>query len=283
MAGMAGRSVSETPSVHQRIVAVMAEMPALGKTRRNEQQNFMYRGHDDVMNALTPLLAKHGVHVVPDVVERIVGERQTRSGGTMYEVNLHVRFRFYGASGDFVEASGWGEGTDSGDKATNKAMTMAFKYVLAQVFALSTEESVDADATTPEETVRRKSAAPHPTGGAPATEAADSLTAVMERLAGLDPQTDWPTALDRTAREQYREPGGLAKLTQQQRDHLAGRMVEHADKLAAALAESAGEPQGASEALDVAQAQAAAASSPAEQSPFKAPAGPRGAKAKEAA
>jgi len=41
--------MNETPSVHQRIVAVIGDMPALGKTQRNEQQKFMYRGHDDVM------------------------------------------------------------------------------------------------------------------------------------------------------------------------------------------------------------------------------------------
>ena len=48
-------------TIHQRIVAIIEEMPAVGKTQRNTEQNFMFRGHDDVMNALNPLLAKHGV------------------------------------------------------------------------------------------------------------------------------------------------------------------------------------------------------------------------------
>jgi hypothetical protein len=114
----------------------------------------MYRGHDDVMNALNPLLAKHGVFFVPNVLERTVAERTTRSGSTMYEVNLHVAYTFYGLGGDSFSASAWGEGTDSGDKSTNKAMTMALKNVLAQTFAVSTEELSDADATSPEETTR---------------------------------------------------------------------------------------------------------------------------------
>jgi len=143
-----------TGTVFQRVIAIIDELPAIGKTQRNTQQNFMFRGHDDVMNALNPLLAKHGVFVVPDVVERIVSERVTGSNKTMYEVNLHVRFAFYGAEGDSFTASGWGEGTDMGDKATSKAMTMAFKYVIAEVFALATAEVSDADAGTAEETTR---------------------------------------------------------------------------------------------------------------------------------
>jgi hypothetical protein len=141
-------------TVFQRMVAIIDELPAIGKDQRNTQQNFMFRGHDDVMNALNPLLAKHGVFVVPDVLERVTGERVTSSNKTMYEVNLHVKFTFFGLLGDSFVASGWGEGTDMGDKSTSKAMTMAFKYVVAQAFALATAETSDADAGTPEETTR---------------------------------------------------------------------------------------------------------------------------------
>jgi hypothetical protein len=152
------RAIFETPSpeatIFERMVAIVAELPAIGKNQRNESQKFMYRGHDDVMNALNPLLSKHGVFFVPRVLDRTVAERQTRSGSTMYEVNLHVAYTFFGLKGDSFEASAWGEGTDSGDKSTNKAMTMALKNVLAQTFAVSTEELSDADATSPEPTTR---------------------------------------------------------------------------------------------------------------------------------
>ncbi len=88
--------LTDDRTVFQRVLAIIDELPAIGKTQRNEQQKFMFRGHDDVMNALNPLLAKHGVFIVPDVLERVVGERQTSRGATMYEVNLHVRFTFFG-------------------------------------------------------------------------------------------------------------------------------------------------------------------------------------------
>ena len=144
------------PKIHAQMLAILADLPAIGKTSRNEQQKFMFRSHDAVLNALNPLLAKHGVFVVPDIIGRITAHRQTGRGSTMYEVNLHVRFTFYADDGSSVSASTWGEGTDMGDKATNKAMTMAFKAVLAQAFAVSTEEQQDTDAHTPEETTQRR-------------------------------------------------------------------------------------------------------------------------------
>lgn len=152
-------------TIHERLASIVAEMPAIGKTQRNEQQKFMYRGHDDVMNALNPLLSKYGVFFTPRVLERLSDQRATKSGGVMYEVDLHVEYTFYGPKGDSLTASAWGEGTDSGDKSTNKAMTMALKNVLAQVFAVSTEEQslLDTDQHTDEETTGRRSQGARPT------------------------------------------------------------------------------------------------------------------------
>jgi hypothetical protein len=140
-------------SIFERMVAIVDELPAIGKDQRNQQQNFMYRGHDDVMAALNPLLAKHGVFLVPKVVRREPSVRTTNQGKALYEVSLLIEFTFYGLAGDSVTASVWGEGTDSGDKATSKATTMAFKSALAVVFAISTHELSDADAGTAPETV----------------------------------------------------------------------------------------------------------------------------------
>lgn len=149
-------------TVHERMVAIIDELPAIGKNQRNEQQKFNFRGHDDVLNALTPLLAKHGVVIVPHVLDRVTGRRETRSGSVMYEVNLHVEYTFYGAGGDSIAGSAWGEGTDMGDKATMKAGTMAFKAILNQAFAINTEEGAqhDTDKSSVEETVAQSDKVP---------------------------------------------------------------------------------------------------------------------------
>lgn len=138
-------------TVHEAIAAVIAEMPAIGKDSYNAQQGFKFRGIDAVVSALKPLIAKHGIVIAPDVEERLYEQRPTRSGSVMHTVHLHVRYRVYGPDGEPIECSTWGEGTDSGDKATNKAMTGAYKYLLFQLFAIADSDE-DGDANTPEDT-----------------------------------------------------------------------------------------------------------------------------------
>jgi hypothetical protein len=146
-------------TIHQRMIGILGELPPIGKNQRNTQQNFMFRGIDDVLNALNPLLAKWGVFYVPNVMERIESVRKTKSDSSLYVVNLRIEYTFFGVNGDSVYATVWGEGTDSGDKATNKAMTGAMKYALFQVFAISTQEAQDADRSSLEESNREPTAA----------------------------------------------------------------------------------------------------------------------------
>lgn len=142
-------------TVYQDVANIVAELPAIGKDSVNTQQGYKFRGIETILEHLKPLLAKHGVFIVPTVLERVPATRQTKGGTNMYEVNLHVQFTFYGSEGDHFSASAWGEGTDMGDKATNKAMTGAFKSVLLQSFAIAGGE--DADETSPEPSQRLSS------------------------------------------------------------------------------------------------------------------------------
>lgn len=131
--------------IYEAIPKIMAEIGAIGKESRNKQQGFMYRGVDDVMNALQPLLYKHGVFVVPEILEQKREERQTKLGGNLIYSVCTIKYTFYAADGSFVTASVIGEGMDSGDKATNKAMAIAFKYAFFQVFCIPTKEMKDPD------------------------------------------------------------------------------------------------------------------------------------------
>lgn len=138
-------------SIYAAISAIMDEIPAIGKTQKNTQQGFMYRGIDVVMNVLQPLLAKHKVFVVPDVMSQTREERTTQKGANLIYSIVHVKYTFYAEDGSSVTASVIGEGMDSGDKATNKALAIAFKYACFQVFCIPTEEMKDPDADTPPE------------------------------------------------------------------------------------------------------------------------------------
>lgn len=123
-------------SVHQAIVEIINEMGGIGKTGVNEEQHYNFRGIDAVLQVLHPLFAKYGVYVVPQVTERIYEERVSGKGTKGHACHLRVDFIFYGPAGDQVCATTWGEAVDYSDKATNKAMTAAFKYALFQVFAI---------------------------------------------------------------------------------------------------------------------------------------------------
>ena len=146
-----GKEVSEVAerelmNIYQSIAAVMGEIGAVGKTSKNQQQGFMYRGIDAVMNALQPALIKYGVFVVPEILEQAREERVNAKGTTLIYSICKIKYTFFAEDGSSISAVVIGEGMDSGDKATNKAMSIAFKYACFQVFCIPTEEMVDPDA-----------------------------------------------------------------------------------------------------------------------------------------
>lgn len=136
----------------------MEEVGYVGKNQKNQQQGFMFRGIDAVMNAIYPALVKNKVFIVPEVLEQEREERKTKSGTTMIYSVCKIRYTFFAADGSSISAVVVGEGMDTGDKATNKAMATAFKYACFQVFCIPTEEmkEQDPDFKTPEPSVKKK-------------------------------------------------------------------------------------------------------------------------------
>ena len=132
--------------IYQAIIGVMSDIGVIGKKKKNAQQGFKYRGVDDVMNALQPVMVQHGLFVVPEIIDQKREERQTNRGGNLIYSVCTVRYTFYAKDGSSVQCVVIGEGMDSGDKATNKAMSIAFKYACFQVFCIPTEEMKDPDA-----------------------------------------------------------------------------------------------------------------------------------------
>lgn len=131
--------------VTKAICAITAEIGALGKNKKNEQQGYSFRGVDDLMNALHPLFAKYGVFLLPDVQETRRDERITAKGTALISVTVTVKYHFIAMDGSEVCATVAGEGMDSADKATNKAMTAAFKNVCFQTFCIPTDEVAKSD------------------------------------------------------------------------------------------------------------------------------------------
>ena len=155
-----------TPHVYEAIAAVMADLSAEGisKSRKNQQQGYSFRGIDEVYNALSSILAKHKLVITPRALSRVCEERQTKNGGALFYVTVDMEFVLTSAvDGSTVTARTFGEAMDSADKATNKAMSAAYKYMAMQQFCIPTEGDNDADANT-HDVAPRNRPAPRPAG-----------------------------------------------------------------------------------------------------------------------
>lgn len=150
---------NSVPHVYAAIRSVMTDVSKVGiaKNNRNVAQNFNFRGIDDVYNAISPALAKAGLVILPSVVDRHVIERTNSKGTVIFFVTLTVDYSFVSAEdGSRHVVRAYGEAMDSGDKATNKAMSAAYKYACFQTFCIPTEGDNDADATTHEVVADKK-------------------------------------------------------------------------------------------------------------------------------
>ena len=132
--------------IAQALSEVMKAVGAIAKKDKNTAQGFNFRGIDSVVNAVSPALQKFGVVVVPSVEEYDyqtveIGRNRTAMG----HVRVKVTYTFIGVNGDAIKATVVGEAMDSGDKATAKAMSVAFRTALLQSLSLPTDE-VDPDA-----------------------------------------------------------------------------------------------------------------------------------------
>lgn len=157
-----------TEKVFPAITAVMADLSSEGisKDSKNQQQGYSFRGIDAVYNALSGLLVKHKLLMLPRVLSRDVAERINQKGTALFYVAVEVEFDLVSSEdGSKHTIKTYGEAMDSGDKATNKAMSAAYKYAAMMAFCIPTEGDNDADATTHEVQGRKNpSVSVHPEG-----------------------------------------------------------------------------------------------------------------------
>ncbi len=147
-------------NVYQIMSAVRAELAkeGIGKNQKNAQQGYKFRGIDDLYNAIAPIMARNGLIASPTVTSREAIERTTAKGTLNLHVILGLKIRFIAADNpeSVHEIDVIGEGMDTGDKATNKALSSGFKYGIITEFTIPTVGDQDADATTPETSMSRQ-------------------------------------------------------------------------------------------------------------------------------
>lgn len=141
--------------IHKRISMVMVDVGAIAKSGKNEADGYMFRSIDDVYDKLQPVLGKHGVFFLPSVLEskeeRFKGTFEGKKNVSLIRIKLKVKYSIFAAEdGSTIETTVEGEAIDDSDKATNKALTAAFKYMLIQVFCIAVKNLADADRHSPE-------------------------------------------------------------------------------------------------------------------------------------
>jgi len=122
------------------VVEVMKEVQGLAKRDKNTSQGFNFRGIDAVMNVVGPALRKHGGFITPTVTDVSTSVAPTKSGGSLNICRLQVTYSVYGSEGDPIVGTVAAEAMDSGDKATAKAMSVAYRTFLLQLLCLPTDE-----------------------------------------------------------------------------------------------------------------------------------------------
>lgn len=136
--------------IYGKMIDIMRDMEAIGKDRRNTQQGYNFRGIDDVYNLVQPIMAKHGVVMSAMILADSHEERPSKGGGLLIYRILKIRYSFIASDGSRLDTEVIGEGMDSGDKATNKAMSVGQKYALLQSFLIPTVDLKDPENDDPQ-------------------------------------------------------------------------------------------------------------------------------------
>ena len=134
------------PLIYDLMAKVMGDIEAVRKTRKNEFHNYLFRGIDEVYNAVQPALVKHGVFCTPTLIEKTVTRIATEKNKPATHTVMTVAHTFYAPDGSHVVTTTTGEAIDTGDKGCNKAMSAAYKYALIQTFCIPTEGDNDTEA-----------------------------------------------------------------------------------------------------------------------------------------
>jgi hypothetical protein len=179
---------SESGQIYELLPKAIAAVPVVGKTNSNKAQGYNFRGVDNVITAVNPVLSGLGISVVREIVKiQREANGETRSGNPVWWTLMHCRFRLYAPDGSYVSTDAFGEGMDAGgDKSANKAMSAAYKYALCHVLLIPTEDRSDPEwdrAESREDVVERRSLAKAK------TELAQAFSK-MRRDAGIAPNRD---------------------------------------------------------------------------------------------
>lgn len=131
-------------SLISKLAEVMKGIKHVAKRGRNEFHKYDYATEADIAEAVRSGLADAGIMLVPSVKEVTVEQIPKKAGGFDRLVRLLVEFTVTNGT-ESIRFNAVGEGQDSGDKASYKAMTGATKYALLKLFLIPTGDDPEND------------------------------------------------------------------------------------------------------------------------------------------
>lgn len=143
-------------NIYQKMSAITAELQTVAKNltvQTTKTSSYKAVGERDVLDAVKPLEAKHGVYSYPydreELESNILESESTYDGKTTTKTTFMTRiktvYRFVNVDDptDFIQTITFAEGIDSQDKGSGKAMTYADKYALMKAYKISTGDDPD--------------------------------------------------------------------------------------------------------------------------------------------
>lgn len=124
-------------NVQEKILAIMQNVKYLAKDDTVEFKSTRYRAlsEEKVTSIMRAEAVKAGLVIYP------IEQRWERVGQISH---VDVKYRIYDTdSGDYIDVVSCGDGADTQDKGSGKAMTYAYKYMWLRVFAIPTGEDPD--------------------------------------------------------------------------------------------------------------------------------------------
>ena len=139
--------MNQHKDIHEAMLAIYGAVGYVQKQKSIELR-YSYAGEAAFISELRPAMIENGVTVSVSKMDELAQESYSTARGTlMMRSTIHAVVTFRHVSGSSITVEAYGEGSDSGDKSVNKAMTDAYKYALRQTFMIETGDDPDKDAS----------------------------------------------------------------------------------------------------------------------------------------
>lgn len=141
-------------NIYQRMLKIQTELQTVAKKLNvNTGKGGSYKAvsERDVIDAIKPLENKYGIYSYPaerSVVDSDLITTETQYGQkNSFFLRIETKYVFINVDNpsETLTVVSYGDGIDSGDKATGKAMTYGDKYALMKAYKISTGEDPDKD------------------------------------------------------------------------------------------------------------------------------------------